>query len=319
MNTFLKYDIKTSILFITGCGIIGIMLWKIGLGNFYKVLLTLDPLLFLASFLLTLASIAIKLIRWVILFKYARVIDTFKIYFVGQGINQIGPFGSGELARAYIANKKLGVPTGKTLISAAIERISDTIFLSIMAVIGVILLIPGNTSLQLGILVFFITIFCVILARPELISKLAWVLDRFTEKREGFLGIFTKKVSNLLREFSDTLSLFGKQRLLLGTTFFLTIGAWVANALAIYTLFLNFSTNSTILYLLVIASMSEIAGVILPIPGGLGTKDASFAMLLSLVEVPFETGIVIYLVYRGVVYLLLGSGVFMSMLSFSKK
>lgn len=318
MSTLLKYDIKTTILLMGGCGIIGIMFWKIGLGNFHKNLLNINlPLLF-ASVFLTFFSFIIKLIRWAILFKHAKAIDAFKIYFIGQGVNQVGPFGSGELARAYIANEKLSVPIGKTIISAAIERISDTIFLSIMALVGVILLIPGKSSLQIGILIIFITALCAILLRPGLISKFEWMLDRLTKKTANPLGVFAKKVSNLLQEFSDTLSRFGEQKLLAGMTFLLTIGAWGANALAIYILFLGLGIESSPLYVLIIASISEMAGVISLIPGGLGAKDASFAILFSLVGVPFETGIVIYLVYRGVNYLLLGSGVFMSMLSLSK-
>lgn len=318
MSTLLKYNIKTTILFLGGCGIIGIMFWKIGLGNFYKNLLNMNLSLLFASILLTFFSFMIKLIRWGMLFKHAKAIDAFKVYFIGQGVNQIGPFGSGELARAYIASKKLGIPTGKTLISAAIERISDTLFLSIMALIGVALLIPGKSRFQIGILMIFITFLCLILIRPGLISKSEWALGRFTKKNASPLSVFAKKISNLLLEFSSTLSRFGEQKLLAGMTFLLTIGAWGANALAIYVLFLSFGIQSTLLYILIIASLSEMAGVISFIPGGLGTKDASFAMLFSLVGVPFETGIIISLVYRGVNYLLLGSGIFMSMLSFSK-
>lgn len=278
----------------------------------------MNPSLLFASILLTFFSVMIKLIRWGMLFKHAKAIDAFKVYFIGQGVNQIGPFGSGELARAYIANKKLGIPTGKTLISAAIERISDTLFLTIMALIGLTVLIPGKSRFQIGILMIFITILCLILIKPRLLSKSELALGRFTKKSASQLGVFAKRISNLLLEFSDTLSRFGEQKLLAGMIFLLTIGAWSANALAIYVLFLSFSIQSTLLYILIIASLSEMAGVISFIPGGLGTKDASFALLFSLIGVPFETGIIISLVYRGVNYLLLGSGIFMSMLSFSK-
>ncbi|MGB8216484.1 MAG: lysylphosphatidylglycerol synthase transmembrane domain-containing protein [Candidatus Methanoperedens sp.] len=320
MSTILKRDIKTTIFLLLGaCGIIGIILWKIGIGNFYDKLSNINPQLLIASIFLTLLSFVIKLIRWSLLFKHARTVDAFKIYFIGQGVNQIGPFGSGELARAYTANKKLGIPIGKTLISSAIERISDTLFLSIMALMGVTLLIPGRSSFQIGVLILFITILGVILIRPGLIFKFKWMFDRFTKKSSGRLDSFVKKISGLLLEFSDTLSRFGEQKLLAGAIFLLTLAAWGANALAIYMLFLSFSIHSTLIYVLIISSMAEIIGVIVPIPGGLGTKDASFAWLFSLVGVPIETGIIIYLVYRGVNYLLLGGGVFISLLSFSNK
>lgn len=320
MSTILKRDIKTTIFLLLGaCGIIVIILWKIGIGNFYEKLLNINPQLLTASIFLTSISFVIKLVRWSLLFKHARTVDAFKIYFIGQGVNQIGPFGSGELARAYTANKKFGIPVGKTLISAAIERISDTLFLSIMALMGVTLLIPGTSGLQIGVLIIFITLLSVILIRPGSVSKFKWMLDKLNKKSSSPLGTLVKKISALLLEFSDTLSRFREQKLLAGATFLLTVAAWGANALAIYMLFLSFGIHSTLFYILIIASMAEIIGVIVPIPGGLGTKDASFAWLFSLVGVPLETGIIIYLVYRGVNYLLLGGGVFVSMLSFSNK
>ncbi len=320
MSTILKRDIKTTIFFLLGaCGIIGIIFWKIGIDNFYEKLLNISPTLLIVSIFFTSVSFAIKLIRWSALFKHAGAVDASKIYFIGQGVNQIGPFGSGELARAYTANKKLGIPLGKTLISAAIERISDTLFLSIMALIGVILLIPGKSILQIGILIMFIIILSVILIRPGLISKFKRMLDGFTKKSSSPLNSLAKKISGFLLELGETLSRFGEQKLLAAATLLLTIAAWGANALALYALFLSFGINSTLTYILMIASMAEIVGVIIPIPGGLVTKDASFAWLFSMVGVPLETGIVIYFVYRGVNYLLLGGGVFISMLSFSKK
>jgi uncharacterized protein (TIRG00374 family) len=186
-----------------------------------------------------------------------------------------------------------------------------------MALMGVILLIPGISSFQIGILMIFIIIMSIILIKPGLISNFKVMLDRFTMKSSNPLVTLVKKISGLLLEFRDTLIRFGEQKMFAGAILVLTIAAWGANALAIYELFLGFGIHSTLIYVLIISSMTEIVGVIVPIPGGLGTKDASFAWMFSMVGVPLETGIVIYIVYRGVNYLLLGAGVFISMLSFS--
>ena len=112
---------------------------------------------------------------------------------------------------------------------------------------------------------------------------------------------------------------FHEKKAILVQTIMLTIIAWGINALALWVLLLGMGVEVSLSYILVVSCASEIIGAFSFLPGGLGAKEASFTVLLSTLGIPSGIGICAALIYRGINYILLGSGVLISLASFHYK
>lgn len=302
---------------VISCTIIICMIWKVGIGDLYTTLLKADIYLLLIAFFLGILALVSKLVRWSNLFRETKIVDAYKVYLIGQMVNVIAPIGSGELTRAYIAKTKLNIPAGKTLASAIIERVSDTTFLVALSVVCLTLLIPDNGytwQITIPILILFVTY--ALLFNPHFLDRIAFIVERLFKKEEGIFNKTGVRFSKSLISFKGAILSFHGKKNIIAQTILLTVLAWVIYASAVFLLLLAFDTSVAIFYVLIIVCASEVFGAFSFLPGGLGAKEISFAILLNVVGVPFNIGMAVALIDRGMAYMQLGSGAIISMLSF---
>ncbi|MHC1566658.1 MAG: lysylphosphatidylglycerol synthase transmembrane domain-containing protein [Candidatus Syntropharchaeia archaeon] len=300
-------DIKRLILLLIGLGIIGGMILKIGIKEVYNALLGADFHLLILAFFIYLFVVLIKSLRWVILFRSVNPLNACKVYFIGQAMNEIAPIGSGELTRAYIAKDRFEIFAGETIASATIERAADTSF--IVGVCGMFILFHGYEG-WMGIIVpaGILLALLLIILKPNLLD---WI--DFIPRKAGKIG---KKISDSIEVFKETIFTYHERKNTIFFCIFLTILAWVIESGGHSVLLESLGYNVFFLEILGIAATSWVIGTFSFLPGGLGAREAVFAFLLGISGVPFSVGLSTALIYRGMTYLLLGTGAMLSILSF---
>jgi uncharacterized protein (TIRG00374 family) len=123
------------------------------------------------------------------------------------------------------------------------------------------------------------------------------ISDRFISSIGGFLSSF--KIA--LSKFPDR-----KQILLIAAL--LTLFAWVSEAFGHKIVLLSMGYDIPTMSVLPIIAVSWIIGIFSFLPGGLGTRDTAFSILLNMQGVPIEISMSAALIYRAVTYLILGAG-----------
>ena len=317
-----KINVKNIIFPLIGCTIIVATIWKIGIEKMSMEFLKVNLHFLVGAFLLSLLSIILKLCRWNNLFRIAKTRDASGVYLIGMAVNQIMPVGFGEVARAYVAKDRVGIPVGKTLAPVAIERIADVTFLVAMS-IGCLTFLTFRNGyiLQIVITILIISIGYFFLLKPHFIEKLALVFEhsRNPKVQNNFTNKLAMRISEVLRTFAEALAQFNTKRDIVYQTVVLTIISWIVYGLFMYVLLLAFGMHVFIPYVLTITAASEIIGTFSFIPGGLGAKDASFAVLLMPFGVPLEVAMSAFLMGRFIAYLQLGAGAVGSILAFAKE
>lgn len=318
----LKTKKPSKIKYIASIAISGViivcMVWKIGIEYLYTTLLKADVYLLLIAFFLGILALVNKLVRWSNLFRETKFVDACKVYLIGQMVNVVAPIGIGELTRAYIAKTKLNIPAGKTLASAIIERVSDTTFLVALSVVCLTLLIPGNGyTWQIAIPILILFVAYTLLFNPHFLDRIAFIVGRLFKKEEGIFNKTGVRFSKSLISFKVAILSFHGKKNIIAQTILLTVLAWIIYASAVFLLLLAFDISVAIFYVLIIVCASEVFGAFSFLPGGLGAKEISLAILLNVVGVPFNIGMAVALIDRGMAYMQLGSGALISTLSFT--
>ncbi len=310
---------KNIVFLFIGCAILAGMIWKIGAKNIYLMALDADPFLLVSAFFFNLLAIFIKAHRWSKLFTLTKSMNSWKVYLIGMAVNQTMPTGSGELTRAYIAKSKLNIPVEETLAPVMIERLADTTFIVGMSATGLTFLTFGN-GYNLQMVIPFIILFLgyLLLLKPHFLDKLALIIEGFYEGKDNFLNRVTKSISYSLKTFRGAIVKFNTKNRVIYIVILLTIMSWFVYGIGMYVLLLAFGYNLPIIYVLAITALSEVIGTFSFLPGGLGAKDISFAALLTTLEVPIQAGMSAFLILRIIVYIQIGIGAFISLISLTK-
>lgn len=172
-------------------------------------------------------AVAARTWRWDYLLRPIKRIPLrtlFPTVVIGYMGNNIYPFRAGELVRAYVLKRKLGVSVSASLATVFIERIFDGVTMLLFVFLALPLFARYSTvqlprSLEFiviaGSLAFFgaLIAFLVLAANPEKATRvLSWFLHRFIPHRfhdtaHGLLDRFQTGLSSL-RSGRDVLKIF---------------------------------------------------------------------------------------------------------------
>jgi uncharacterized protein (TIRG00374 family) len=215
---------------------------------------------------------ALRAVRWgMILFPLDRHISKFTLF----SITNVGfmaiiaiPARLGEFARPYLLARKSPIPMSSALGTIFLERILDILAVLVIAAVIFFLTPLPPWLFRAGVLLFAVSLILFALMitaisnrgkAPHLLSSLFAALP----------ARFKEKLSGITHYFVDGLSIM-KNRSLFGGVVLLTFLIWLADALAIYLLFLAFSMNlpATAAFVIMIIL---IAGIAIPVaPGFIG-------------------------------------------------
>lgn len=219
----------------------------------------IDPALFAASFVLLMLSYVLKVARWHDLVRVAGLSPRFRYswetYNVGTFLGMITPGKVGEFGRVgYL--KTHGVPVGTALAAVLVDRVFDVVTVGVLAL--------GAAGVLFGAAWFFLC------AAVCLLGILAAAL----------VAVRLKNTSSVHAWLAFLLALL-RRPLLLGRLVLLTVVSWCAYCAwaVVLAWSMGFFPPATALVSAVI-----LAGIValLPVaPSGLGTRDATLALLLA--------------------------------------
>jgi uncharacterized protein (TIRG00374 family) len=324
MDNKRRNKIIRKIIFIgIGLAILIGLIFNVGFNNFRENLTGADPVLIALSFSLFISVMFFKIVRWSILFPQLDLVNSAKVFSIGQIINESAPIGSGEFTRGIVANTKYGISFGKTLAPAMIERISDVTFLFTLTLLFVFIIFTGESYLIIIIfLVILLSVAYLFLFRPLYIEKLSSKVDSFGSNRTGIIQRLAGMGVNFLNTFKEALLKFHRRRSILGYTIALTIIAWSVEAYGQLMLIHAFGVGSEINYFSFMSLMAAawIIGTFSFLPGGLGVRETVFAIFLfELFAISTDAGSTIAIVYRLLNYSMLASFAGISFITLPKE
>lgn len=282
-------------LLAVGITIIFILMYRIGFNEIAESLshANLKYILIAAGFIGIV--VALKGIRWQLLFNKLNFLSSLKIYFIGQAVNEIAPTGSGELTKIFIAKKRYGIPKRFTLVSAVMVRLCDIIYLIVIASFGVFF-IQGVSVTKIIIPLVLIVLFSIIILKPQIIKYFRAFLHAANKK-------ILLKLSAYLKDFQIALFRYhteNKSALAIGLV--LTVGAWIADGFSHLFILKAFGQSISYFNLLIVIAVAWFLGIFSFLPGGLGVREGIYVYLLDLQGIGPSIGLAIILVQRFLLY-----------------
>lgn len=289
---------------VLGIVLLGGLIARIGISNVTATLLVVDiRLIALGAAILSLAML-VKALRWHVLLGPIGIKDLWLAmynYFLGQIANQLLPTGSGEILRISLIKGARRISAATLIPGIIIERFCDTALLLVLTLaLSAVIVSPAIAAVLVAI-----TSLCVVLiARPSALVRASRMITGVFV-RCGLGAQPVNVLSAKIAEISGTLAFYGRAKGVMFTSVLLTIFAWVVlETSSQYVLLLGAGFRIPFVGLLGIVAASWILGTVSMLPGGLGAMEFVYALGLTGVGVPFETGLSLALLYRAMIYLL---------------
>jgi glycosyltransferase 2 family protein len=281
-------------------------IYKIGISELINSIIQVNRIYLLISSVILFITMLVKSLRWYYILKPLGAVNlkiAFVSYFIGQATNEILPTGSGELTRLTILKKFTNKSFTWFSPSVILERLYDMFLLLILSIFFAYTTESNLAFLTILPIIAFVGI---IFIRPEFID-VPIKICRFLEGK-NILSKFDIILSGKFLEIQQGLISYKRNTRVLILTFILTTISWIFfETLSHYILLLGFGIKIPYLSLLGIVAISWILGTISILPGGLGVREAVYAIMLTKYGVALGTGIAVAVVYRGIIYVLFGS------------
>jgi uncharacterized protein (TIRG00374 family) len=144
-------------------------------------------------------------------------------------------------------------------------------------------------------------------------------LVRWKKFKHKFINNIFHHVIRVLASFKDGLLEIRQHKIVLPQTFLLTAAAWASYACSFTLILVAFGINLPYYVILIILCIAWTIGIFSFLPGGLGTRDFTFAVLLATIGVPFGIGTASALIDRIIGYSICGTGSLLASWSLSRK
>ena len=309
---------KRYLLYIAGvCVLVLIVYWADPVAV-YDNLRDADLRYVLYAGIVNLTTTFLMIFRWLILYRqeapHVSYANSARIYMVGQATNQVLPMGSGEIARGLIGSRYFNVHFSKTLVAAVIERMADILFFLILAILCFSIFLPGQRYyLYMAAFLVFAVLGFIFVMRPQTMDRLFFRLEKAFEYRGRFWAKLSTKLISSWERFKNSMYAYHKRKSILFITGTLTVVIWSLDAVTQLLVLRAFGADPEYLHVLGIIGASFIIGALSFLPGGIGAREGSFASLLSIVHISKETGVPAAMVYKSIVYIIIGTGAAISL------
>ena len=275
-------------------GLVGIILFvyiisKINLNHVINIFSSANPFFIVLSIIPLFFACVLKSLRWKIIINATRfnipLKDCFLIWLKGYFLGGVTPGRVGDLFRSKFLTDKIGISLGKSLMTAVIDRVLDILVIFCLSVLGILMI-----SQLFGIEIFSLRNLLVLLV------ILGLCLYTLTSKKISAKIIsplfnlfvppkFKEKVKINFDEFYKGLDLLKERKRHLFASISVGILSWLVAGYGCYMLALSLSLNISYWYLLVSVAISSIVAL-LPISiSGLGTREATFIFLFSIINI----------------------------------
>lgn len=301
----MKSKYKMSLLSLSIILLIAII-WYANPYLVYTTLIKADPLLIIAAFLASSASICTLALKWKVLLKGITFKEIFPIQMLGVTISNFTPGKASEPIKAVILKARKGTAVAETLQSIIWERIMDLVIIILLSLFAIqMVTLRSNLFLpsiiSLGVLSGLIVVLLAILHSKRFGFWIFKILIKFP-----ILKRMTKEF--LERFYSNHVD---KTRLVY--SFALSLVTWLLYGVVTYLSFLALGVNMPFLLVMGVFTLSTIVGVVSFLPGGIGSTDAVMILLFTLSGVDSTMAVTGVLISR---FLSLWYSIFLGGLSF---
>ncbi len=322
-KAMMQFRKRKHILFaITIGGIIfAIFTFEIGWEKLIHLLSQSDKRFLLLAICFNFLNVLAFTLSWkVIIFEKINLCRLIRLYLAGVFVNYITPSmgTAGEPVKAYLLSRDTKSEYAKAFATVMTQRLLNMLPFTIVTILGIGMLIAFRHSATwefwvLGIS-FSITIamflFLIYLytrkerlkAIARAVLKLFLPLIRRYQKGVDYER-YLQKIDRSVESFHSGLKEISNHKIkLVGSIFFSFLG-WFFDVLLAYTIFLALNYNIEFGILIVAYSVAMVAGMLpLFLPGGLGTVDATMALLYVAAGVPVEIALLSTVLYRFIQY-----------------
>ena len=281
-------------------GLVGIILFvyiisKINLNQVINIFSSANPFFIVLSLVMLLFMIILRSVRWRIIIKATgfdiSLKDCTLIWLKGYFLGGVTPGRVGDLFRAKFLTDKIRISLGKSLLTAVIDRVLDILVIFGLSVLG-ILMISQLFGIELFSLHYLFILLVIsglglyILISRKLTAKIASPLfNLFVPSK------FKEKTKINFDEFYTGLELLKERKPHLFASFSVGILSWLVVGIGGYLIALSLSLNISYWYVLVSLAISSIVAL-LPISiSGLGTREATFIFLFSIINIVPEEAV----------------------------
>lgn len=242
---------------------------------------------------------ALRSYRWGVILEPMEKISQFTLFAVTSvGFLAIAaiPARIGELARPYLIAKRSSIKMSSALGTIIVERVLDSLAVLTITVAVFILQDLPSWMFKSGILFFSVTMLVIacmiglIWRRERAVKIIDWIL-------RWLPGKLAQKVNHVIHHFIDGFQVITDVNSLL-YLLLLSAVVWLVDVAAIYTLFLAFGFNLSVLAAFVVMVIL-IAGIAIPTaPGFIGNWHYACILGLSLFGIAKPEGFSFALVYH---------------------
>jgi len=261
--------------------------WKILYLSFQEI----NYRLLIPTIFLTIPILFVKAWRWNYLKKLQNINyklnDSFLIYSVGSALGSLTPGRLGEISRiSYL--KSDGHSTGKSLVSVVMDRLLDLLYLTILGYLGVVFFFNLSNRITLiysAIILLIVVLFFIIKKQfyIKLIKKIFSVLIPLKYQKSWRMNF---------QDFLKGVKIYNKKNYFY--FFLITFIAWLIYYCQIYLFAKSIGIDRVPFFYL--AMTATVAGFITLLPfsfSGIGTREATFAVLLSPLMVSIESTVLL--------------------------
>jgi uncharacterized protein (TIRG00374 family) len=225
---------------------------------------------------LTAANLGLRYLKWDYYLRLLAVhgvkrSDSIAI-FLANYLLILTPGKVGALLKSYFLKQTNGIPVARTMPIVVAERLTDGLGMVLMTLLALVAYPAALPAV--GIVVLGMGVVVIVAQNRPLALRLIGVAERFT---------LTKRFATTLYTLYDSTNELLRVRPLIYATL-LGTGARATEGVALYFVLLGLGVPSTLdvlLNTLFITALSNIVGVLVMMPGGLGGTEGSMAGLLS--------------------------------------
>ena len=237
------------------------------------------------SIILVIPHLATKAWRWQVLLRSVGInidlLEAARLYAVGQAAGFLTPGQAGDAVKA-VYLRGAGHSLGRSLVTVVVDRLYDLLVVGGLAVWGIFVFgqVPQGQTAIIALFVAGIALLFVLFSSRGWQGPLAKVITRRVPAR------FLKG-----RDLQTTLESLVLPRRALVTSFAITVVSFVVSYFRSWLLFAALGLNVPIAYFLAATSIAGIAAILPVTVGGVGTRDAAFVVLFSMMGYGAESAV----------------------------
>jgi glycosyltransferase 2 family protein len=201
-------------------------------------------------------------------------------------INYAAPGFLGAPAKAILARDSHRIPIGKSLPTLAIEQVLDAFFLVVAS--GLAIFLAGPTIVDAGrqrVTVENTVVLLAVLAFLIAAALLAWIIGK--RLLPAFARSLQSATLELIRspEFRKPIAAFTATR-------------WVLDMAAVGVASIAVGLRLSLVEILLVANLSLLIGLLAPVPGGLGVREAVMATVAGVIGVSIPAILALSVLHR---------------------